>query len=110
VGDGNIDDIGAKLLNYTRAEAVAITQGDKGIQFYSYSTTIHAKTQPVEAVDVSGAGDTTMAALTLSRLAGADWSEALALANAAAGIAVLKPGTSTVSSEELLSRYGEENA
>jgi bifunctional ADP-heptose synthase (sugar kinase/adenylyltransferase) len=51
-----------------------------------------------------------MAALTLARIAGASWQEALTLANTAAGLAVLKTGTSTVSAEELLSKFGEENA
>lgn len=110
VGAEPLDSIGAKLLLLTRAEVVAITQGDQGIRLYSHEGTIHAKTKPVTAVDVSGAGDTTMAALTLARIAGASWQEALDLANTAAGLAVMKPGTSTVSAEELLSRYGEENA
>jgi bifunctional ADP-heptose synthase (sugar kinase/adenylyltransferase) len=51
-----------------------------------------------------------MSALTLARIAGATWAEAMDLANTASGIAVTKSGTSTVSAEELLSRYGEENA
>jgi D-beta-D-heptose 7-phosphate kinase/D-beta-D-heptose 1-phosphate adenosyltransferase len=110
VGDEHIDNIGAKLLLLTRAEAVAITQGDQGISLYSHRENIHSKARPVTAVDVSGAGDTTMAALTLARIAGASWQEALTLANTAAEIAVMKPGTSTVSADELLSKYGEENA
>jgi D-beta-D-heptose 7-phosphate kinase/D-beta-D-heptose 1-phosphate adenosyltransferase len=107
----DIDSVGAKLLLLTRAEAVAITMGNKGIRLYSHRDgTIHSETKPVTAIDVSGAGDTTMAALTLARIAGASWQEALTLANTAAGLAVMKPGTSTVSAEELLSRFGEENA
>jgi bifunctional ADP-heptose synthase (sugar kinase/adenylyltransferase) len=66
---------------------------------------IWAVPQPVDVVDVSGAGDTSMATLVLSRLAGATWAEALKLANAAAGIVVGKRGTSTVTTDELLDKF-----
>ena len=58
----------------------------------------------VRAVDVSGAGDTSTAVLTLARLAGASWEEAMILANTAGGIVVGKKGTSLVSVEELLTK------
>jgi bifunctional ADP-heptose synthase (sugar kinase/adenylyltransferase) len=63
--------------------------------------------QPVDVVDVSGAGDTSMATLVLSRLAGATWVEAMKLANSVAGIAVGKRGTATVTTDELLDRFPE---
>ena len=47
-------------------------------------------------------------ALVLSRLAGATWVEALELANAAAGIAVGKRGTSTVTTDKLFDRFPKE--
>jgi D-beta-D-heptose 7-phosphate kinase/D-beta-D-heptose 1-phosphate adenosyltransferase len=55
-----------------------------------------------EVFDVSGAGDTVIAALTLAMVAGADIETAAHFANAAAGVVVGKIGTATVSPDELV--------
>ena len=55
-----------------------------------------------EVFDVSGAGDTVIASLTLALVAGASLEEAAELANLAAGIVVGKVGTATASAEEIL--------
>jgi len=52
--------------------------------------------------DVSGAGDTVVATLSLMMACGAEIEEAARIANLAAGIVVGKVGTATVSQEELL--------
>jgi D-beta-D-heptose 7-phosphate kinase/D-beta-D-heptose 1-phosphate adenosyltransferase len=54
-----------------------------------------------EVFDVSGAGDTVIATLALSRAAGLSWPEAMRAANAAAGVVVGKLGTATCSAAEL---------
>jgi D-glycero-beta-D-manno-heptose-7-phosphate kinase len=54
-----------------------------------------------QALDVTGAGDTVIAVLTLALAAGATISEAAQLANYAGGIVVMKRGTATVTREEL---------
>ena len=56
-----------------------------------------------EVADVTGAGDTVIAALALALAAGATLGEAAVLANAAAGVAVGKFGPATLTQEELLS-------
>jgi D-glycero-beta-D-manno-heptose-7-phosphate kinase len=55
-----------------------------------------------EVFDVSGAGDTSLAALVLALAAGATLETAAHLANAAAGVVVGKLGTATVTPQELL--------
>jgi len=60
-----------------------------------------------EVFDVSGAGDTVIACLTLALVADAKPEEAAELANLAAGIVVGKVGTATASREELLSHTGQ---
>jgi rfaE bifunctional protein kinase chain/domain len=55
-----------------------------------------------EIADVTGAGDTVIAAFTAALAAGASTEEAAQLANYAGGIVVMKRGTATVSREELL--------
>jgi D-beta-D-heptose 7-phosphate kinase/D-beta-D-heptose 1-phosphate adenosyltransferase len=65
-------------------------------------TPIHIPTVAREVFDVTGAGDTVIAAAALALLAGASISEAAFLSNAAAGIVVGKIGTASVSPKELL--------
>jgi bifunctional ADP-heptose synthase (sugar kinase/adenylyltransferase) len=55
-----------------------------------------------EIADVTGAGDTVIAAFTAALAAGASTEDAAQLANYAGGIVVMKRGTATVSREELL--------
>jgi D-beta-D-heptose 7-phosphate kinase/D-beta-D-heptose 1-phosphate adenosyltransferase len=64
--------------------------------------TIHAKVEHTpEVYDVSGAGDTALAALALSFVRGVQVPQAMYIANTAAQIAISKSGTSTVSPEEI---------
>jgi D-beta-D-heptose 7-phosphate kinase/D-beta-D-heptose 1-phosphate adenosyltransferase len=105
--EGLVERWGRSMLKYTRAEAVVVTRGRDGMSLFTEDEEVWAVPQPVDVVDVSGAGDTSMATLVLCRLAGATWAEALGLANAAAGIAVGKRGTSTVTTDELLDRFPE---
>ena len=55
-----------------------------------------------EVFDVSGAGDTVIATLTLGLVAGETFEDSAHLANLAAGIVVGKVGTATVTAEEIL--------
>ena len=57
-----------------------------------------------QVADVTGAGDTVIAAFTLALAAGGTFAEAARLANVAGGIVVMKRGTATVSAEELRGR------
>jgi len=94
--------VGRALLERTGARTVAITQGDAGMTlFYADGGVEHVPTRPRAVAEASGAGDTAIAALALARLAGAEWPEAARIANAAAGVVVAVPGTSTLSPAEL---------
>jgi bifunctional ADP-heptose synthase (sugar kinase/adenylyltransferase) len=54
-----------------------------------------------QIADVTGAGDTVIATMTLASAAGATFEEAARLANYAGGIVVMKRGTATVTADEL---------
>lgn len=83
---------------------IVLTLGPKGIGFFGRSGEhFSVPTVAREVYDVSGAGDTVVAALALARSAGALPAEAVALANTAAGIVVGKLGTATASRNELMS-------
>jgi len=67
-------------------------------------------TEAREVFDVSGAGDTVIAAFSAAIAAGADWREAAMLANAAAGVVVAKVGTATATPAEILAHFHEQEA
>ena len=87
-----------------------VTLGELGMLLCQPGTSpIHIPTVAKKVFDVSGAGDTVIAAFTLAAAAGASPLEAAVFSNQAAGIVVVKRGTSTVSPKELLTPIGEIN-
>lgn len=95
--------VGRAVLDQTGAQMVAITRSEEGMTLFAPDReTLRVPTLVRAVADTAGAGDTAIATLTLARLAGAEWSEAAQLANAAAGVVVQMRGTATVSPEELL--------
>jgi D-beta-D-heptose 7-phosphate kinase/D-beta-D-heptose 1-phosphate adenosyltransferase len=80
-----------------------ITRSEAGMSLFSRSLeAVHIPTVAREVFDVSGAGDTVLASLAVGIAAGLGMAEASRLANIAAGIAVGKLGTSTVSPDEII--------
>jgi D-beta-D-heptose 7-phosphate kinase / D-beta-D-heptose 1-phosphate adenosyltransferase len=83
-------------------EAILVTQSERGMTLVPRTgEVVHVPSHPVKVRDVSGAGDTVVAILSVARAAGADWEDALRLANAAAAVAVGKKGTAIVTPAEL---------
>jgi D-beta-D-heptose 7-phosphate kinase/D-beta-D-heptose 1-phosphate adenosyltransferase len=83
-------------------EAMLVTQSEHGMTLVTRAgESIHVPALPVKVRDVSGAGDTVAAALSLALAAGGDWETALRVANAAAAVAVSKKGTAIVAPDEL---------
>lgn len=102
--DYEIDQVGRKLLGRLRADTVLITRGNQGMALFQRAKApFHLEIFGTDEVtDVTGAGDTVVAAVSLSLAAGATPAEAAQIANVAGGIVVMKMGTATVSQEELL--------
>jgi rfaE bifunctional protein kinase chain/domain len=82
-------------------DALLLTRGDKGMIVYRAAGIQHVPARPREVSDVSGAGDTVIATLAVMLAAGAELSEAVRVANHAAGIVVGKLGTAVVQPAEL---------
>ncbi|MDR2574357.1 MAG: D-glycero-beta-D-manno-heptose 1-phosphate adenylyltransferase [Desulfovibrio sp.] len=82
-------------------ERLLVTRGPKGMAFFDDSGPCYIRDAAREVADVSGAGDTAIAALGACVASGLDWRESVRVANAAAGIAVGKAGTAPVSLNEL---------
>jgi D-beta-D-heptose 7-phosphate kinase/D-beta-D-heptose 1-phosphate adenosyltransferase len=93
---------GQRLRELWKTESLLITLGEHGmLLFEGHSPPRHLPTLAQDIFDVSGAGDTAIAVLTLALAAGATPLEAAELANRASGIAVGKLGTATVTPAEL---------
>jgi rfaE bifunctional protein kinase chain/domain len=95
---------GEQLMQRLKLQSLVITRGRDGMVAFD------DKHKPVDipiygsdqVTDVTGAGDTVIAAFTAALAAGATTEEAAQVANYAGGIVVMKRGTATVSREELL--------
>ncbi len=93
---------GRMMLERLEAQAVLITAGEQGMYlFVPGRPAKHIPTVAREVYDVSGAGDTAIAALTLALTSGADFEEAAIIANHAAGVEVTKFGVAGVTAAEL---------
>jgi D-glycero-beta-D-manno-heptose-7-phosphate kinase len=94
---------GHDLLALTQAQQILITRGEQGMSLFDAT----GKEQHIPAFnrtdvfDVTGAGDTVVAALTLSLTAGSSFWEAAVLGNLAASIVVRQFGTSTTTPFEM---------
>jgi rfaE bifunctional protein kinase chain/domain len=94
---------GRELLEKTRSAAVLITRGSRGMALFEAGRpTVHISIVGSDQIaDVTGAGDTVIATMTLALSAGASFEDAARLANHAGGIVVMKRGTATVGASEL---------
>ncbi len=101
--DAPLLEAGKILLDRWNTQLVVITLGEQGMLLLRRGQPFyHIPTRAREIFDVSGAGDTAMAFLTLALSAGADPVLAAEIANHASGIVVAKVGTATVSEAELI--------
>jgi rfaE bifunctional protein kinase chain/domain len=99
---------GRALLKRTRMASVLITRGSRGMALFEPGKpTVHIPIFGSDQIaDVTGAGDTVMATMTLALAAGASSEQAARLANYAGGLVVMKRGTATVSAAELRRAIG----
>ena len=98
----DIAEASVEALRAADAEAILVTRGGHGMTLaHRDGGLIHVPAQPTKVRDVSGAGDTVVAVLSVALAANTSWEDALRCATAAAAVAVSKPGTATVSMDEL---------
>jgi D-glycero-beta-D-manno-heptose-7-phosphate kinase len=95
---------GRETLAAMKLDSLLVTRGRDGMALFeapgrAIHIRIHGSNQ---AVDVTGAGDTVLAAYSLALGTGALPLEAAHIANIAGGLVVMKRGTATVSQAELL--------
>lgn len=112
----NLDELercGLATLSKMKMESLLVTRGRDGMALFEKNGSrrtnipVHGSDQ---AVDVTGAGDTVLAAYTLALASGASALEAAHIANIAGGLVVMKRGTATVSRSELLEAIRREGS
>ncbi|MBU1045286.1 MAG: D-glycero-beta-D-manno-heptose-7-phosphate kinase [Candidatus Omnitrophica bacterium] len=96
---------GKKFLHKLDCSSVLITRGEHGMcLFEKGKKPFQIPTRAQEVFDVSGAGDTVIAAFTLALASGAEMQEAAHISNYAAGVVVGKVGVGTCTQEELMGK------
>jgi rfaE bifunctional protein kinase chain/domain len=90
-----------KLRGDLNLDALIVTRSEEGMSLFTAAGVWHEPARAREVFDVSGAGDTVIAALALMVASGAALQDAMHVANLAGGIVVGKLGTATVSRDEL---------
>ena len=104
--DPALKEVAEILKDEWEVEQLLVTLGSKGMALYENNKQpIHIPTKAKEVFDVTGAGDTVIAAYTLALLGGASGHQAAEISNHAAGIVVGRIGTSSVTQEELLKEF-----
>lgn len=89
------------LMKRLACSTVLITKGEEGMSLFERDRITHIPTVARHVYDVTGAGDTVIAAFTLAYASGATLREAAIIANHAAGIVVGEVGTAVVTPEKL---------
>ena len=95
------------LRRELEADALLLTRSEEGMSLFQESGVQHEPAKAREVYDVSGAGDTVIAALAAMLAGGATLAQAMHVANCAAGIVVGKLGTAVVLREELQAALAE---
>jgi rfaE bifunctional protein kinase chain/domain len=102
-GAGGLERAARALLRKVRCEMLLVTRGRNGMSlFRAGRAPVHVPAHgSLDAVDVTGAGDTVAATFSAGLAAGGDPVDAARLANVAGALVVLKPGTAVVTRDEL---------
>jgi D-beta-D-heptose 7-phosphate kinase/D-beta-D-heptose 1-phosphate adenosyltransferase len=101
--DAEVEAALVAALAACEAQAIVVTRASQGMSvLVRGGTPRHFRARPREVFDVSGAGDTALAALGLALGSGSELDEAIQLAILASGVAVEKAGTAVVRPEELI--------
>lgn len=108
--DAGMDRAAERLRKELDLDALLLTMSEKGMKLYCNGETLHRTARAREVFDVSGAGDTVVAALAVSRGVGEPWDSAVDFANAAAGIVVSRLGTSIATLDEVLAVIEEQQS
>ncbi len=101
--DAAVEAAARKVLADARAAAILATRSERGMMLVEADGPTHSvPARAREVFDVSGAGDTVIAAMALAHASGLSLRQSMHIANAAAGVVVSKLGTATATVDEVL--------
>lgn len=104
-----IEEIGFRLMEKIKSKYILLTLGADGMAIFDQDKKMKIiPTKARKVLDVSGAGDTVIATLTMSLLAGATISEATYLANFAGGLVCEEAGVVPIERDKLLNQLNSE--
>jgi D-glycero-beta-D-manno-heptose-7-phosphate kinase len=104
--DAALMEVGRILLEKWRCDHALVTLSEQGMMLFDpQRPPYHIPTRAQEVIDVSGAGDTAIAVLTVALAGGASASEAAEISNHASGLVVAKTGTAVATRDELLASF-----
>jgi rfaE bifunctional protein kinase chain/domain len=107
--DESVERAGKVLQANTNVQALAVTRGARGVTLFQHGhAPRHVPSHAVEVFDVAGAGDSFLAAASLSIAAGADCVQSTSIGNLAAAASVRHVGVVAVTPEEVLRVADEE--
>lgn len=106
--DEDVERAARYAMNRFGIHAMVATRSECGLSLVTETTAVHIPTKAQEVFDVSGAGDTVIAAFALALAGGIAPEKGAYLANLAASVVVAKVGTYAVSKEELLAALEKE--
>ncbi|SNR60774.1 bifunctional D-glycero-beta-D-manno-heptose-7-phosphate kinase/D-glycero-beta-D-manno-heptose 1-phosphate adenylyltransferase HldE [Desulfurobacterium atlanticum] len=99
--DKEIETYGQEVREKYNLKYLLVTRSEKGMSLIAENEVHHIRSEAKEVYDVSGAGDTVVATLATAISAGINISDAIKIANTAAGIVVRKIGTAPITLDEL---------
>ncbi len=99
----SIESVGRKIMEELGLKQLLITLGGEGMALFENEKIKKIPAKARKVFDVTGAGDTVISVLAVSKSAGASWEEAATLANYAGGWVVGEIGTVAIDSKTLLS-------
>ena len=102
--EGDLERRARRLRAQLGLDALLLTRGGEGMSLYTKKKPVHVKAEAREVYDVSGAGDTVIAALATMLASGVRLEQAMRIANRAGGIKVAKLGTAVVTRRELFGK------
>ncbi|MBO0332729.1 D-glycero-beta-D-manno-heptose-7-phosphate kinase [Sneathiella sp. CAU 1612] len=96
-----VEQAAREVMRKSGVSAILVTRSEAGMSLVTKDDAHHIAAEAQEVYDVSGAGDSVIAALSLALAAGASLTDAARIANLAGGIAVSKSGTAAVTKAEI---------
>ena len=109
ISNAEIVSLGKKIIKKLHCQGLIITRGKDGMTVFTNTGIFNLPAISKEVFDVTGAGDTVVAVLTLALISGFDPVRSAIFANIAAAVVVQKLGTATVSPQELKAMFSSYN-